>query len=118
MTALDKYARDAHSWRDFAKMNHVAAQRLFPSGNPAIYLVAATLGHHALELYLKAALINDGMTVFNPGELQSLDAGIGLVRETVSRLEKATFAFPCGNGIGYLTADLYDGSSPPLVKLP
>ena len=75
MAALDKYARDARSWRDFAKVNHVAAQHLFASGNPFMYLVAATLGHHALELYLKAALINEGMTAFGRTENRGLYMG-------------------------------------------
>ena len=81
MTQLDKYARDAHSWRDFAKVNHVAAHHLFESGNPVLYLIAATLGHHALELYLKSALINEGMTVYDPGKLQGLDPSVGLKAE-------------------------------------
>lgn len=38
------------------------------------------LGHHALEMYLKAVLICEGMTVFNPVILKSLDPGIMLTR--------------------------------------
>jgi hypothetical protein len=81
MISLDRYAQGARSWRDFAKMNHVSADQLFASGNPFMYLVAATLGHHALEMYLKAALINEGMTVFNPRELKDLDPSVGLKAE-------------------------------------
>jgi hypothetical protein len=37
---LDRYARDARSWRDFAKKDHVAADILFKCGNPFMYLVS------------------------------------------------------------------------------
>jgi HEPN domain-containing protein len=77
-SGLDKYARDARAWRDFAKINYLAAAALFNSGDPFLYFAAATLGHHALEMYLKAALIREGMTAFNPRKIQSLDAALGL----------------------------------------
>jgi hypothetical protein len=77
---LDRYARDARAWRDWAKVNHSASAHLFSSGNPLLYLPAATLGHHALEMCLKSALICEGMTVFNPVILKSLDSGITLTR--------------------------------------
>lgn len=76
----DKYARDARAWRDWAKVNYSASAHLLSSGNPLLYLPAATLGHHALEMYLKSALICEGMTVFNPVILKSLDPGITLTR--------------------------------------
>jgi hypothetical protein len=79
--SLDRYARDAGSWRDFAKVNHVSAHHLFTSGNPFMYLVAATLGHHALEMYLKAALINEGMTVCNPKDVSRLDPALEIKPE-------------------------------------
>jgi hypothetical protein len=75
---LDKYAKDARTWWDFAKMDYRASMTLFGSGNPFLYFAAATLGHHALEMYLKAALINTGMTIFNPAKLKALDPGAGL----------------------------------------
>jgi len=75
---LDKYARDQAAWRDFAKVNHLASTSLFNSRNPFLYLVAATLGHHSLEMYLKAALISEGMTVFDPRRVSSLDPAVGL----------------------------------------
>lgn len=53
---------------------------LFRNGDPLLYIPAATLGHHALEMYLKAALICEGMTVFNPVILRSLAAGSALTR--------------------------------------
>lgn len=54
--------------------------RLFASSNLFVYFTAATLGHHALEMYLKSALICEGMTVFNPVILKSLDPGYALTR--------------------------------------
>jgi hypothetical protein len=77
---LDKYARDARAWHDWAKVNYTASAELFASGNPLLYLPAATLGHHALEMYLKSVLIREGMTVFNPVILPSLDPRLGLTR--------------------------------------
>lgn len=77
---LDKYARDPRAWRDFASINHLASTSLFDSGNPFLYLTAATLGHHSLEMYLKAALICEGMTVFDPHKINSLDPSVGLKR--------------------------------------
>ena len=77
---LDKYARDARAWHDWAKVNYTASAELFASGNPLLYLPAATLGHHALEMYLKSVLICEGMTVFNPVILPSVDPRLGLTR--------------------------------------
>jgi len=34
---------------------------------------AAPVAHHALEMFLKAALINEGYTIFNPNKLSQLD---------------------------------------------
>src|SRR5580704_7319099 len=81
MLNLDKYARVARAWRDWAKINCVASQHLFFSGNPILYFPAATLGHHALEMYLKAALITQGMTVFNPDQIKLLDVAVELKRD-------------------------------------
>ncbi|HTQ96280.1 MAG TPA: hypothetical protein VMH89_05715 [Candidatus Acidoferrum sp.] len=76
--SLDRYARDARSWRDWGKINYTAAKYLFASGNPFLYFPAATLGHHALETYLKALLIFEGMTVFNPEAVHKLDPAMGI----------------------------------------
>jgi hypothetical protein len=75
---LDKYATDARTWRDFATLDYLAAKALFGSRNPFLYLAAATLGHHSLEMYLKAALICEGMTVIHPRKIKSLDPAVGL----------------------------------------
>jgi hypothetical protein len=69
----DKYARDPRAWRDFAKFNLSASMYLFESHDPFKIFAAATLGHHALEMYLKAALICEGFTVFNPRDVKHLD---------------------------------------------
>jgi len=77
---LDKYARNARAWQDCAKINYTASALLFGSSNLFLYFTAATLGHHALEMYLKSALISAGMTVFNPIILKSLDGTVELTR--------------------------------------
>lgn len=74
----DKYAQDAKAWRDFAKVAYAAATHLFQSHNPFLIFAAATLGHHALEMYLKAALICEGCTVFDPMKIKYLDPSIAL----------------------------------------
>src|SRR5207253_5530390 len=76
----DRYAKDARAWRDFAKVNYVASVALFASGNPFLYFPAATLGHHALEMYLKAALISEGITIFDSNRLKLLDPALGLTK--------------------------------------
>lgn len=82
-TQLDKYAKDSHTWYLWAKVHYRASGELFAlaSENPIYCFPAATLGHHALEMYLKAALICEGMAVFNPKKLPSLDAALGLTKK-------------------------------------
>jgi len=77
---LDKYARDARAWQDFARVNYGASLALFATKDPFLYLPAATLAHHALEMYLKAALICEGMTVFDPRKRRSLDRALRLMK--------------------------------------
>jgi hypothetical protein len=60
---LDKYACDVKAWRDWADLYWTATSLLFQSDNIAMYLPAATMAHHTLERYLKAALIATGATV-------------------------------------------------------
>jgi len=78
---LDRYARDAREWRNGAAINYAASKVLFATDDPFMLFPAATLGHHALEMYLKCASIVSGMTVFNPADSDKLDAGIVLKRE-------------------------------------
>jgi len=79
-TQLDKYARDAATWKNLADLNYDAAQTLFLHAieKPGLYFVAVTLGHIALEMLLKTALICNGMTAFNPKNIKSLDPSVGL----------------------------------------
>lgn len=74
----DKYYRDVRTWREFAEINHTAATKLFADLSPFMYFPAAILGHHALEMYLKAALVKLGMAVFNPQLIIKLDPGVTL----------------------------------------
>lgn len=60
---LDKYASDVRAWRDWADLYWTATSLLFQSDNIAMYLPGATMAHHTLERYLKAALIATGATV-------------------------------------------------------
>jgi|SRR5579863_4599975 len=78
---LDKYATDAQAWRDFAEINYAASALLFGSDRPFLWFAAATLGHQALEMFLKAALIREGMTVFNPKNISKANPVMALKSE-------------------------------------
>jgi hypothetical protein len=71
---LDKYARDGRAW-DFAEITYPGSAHVFGSGNPFLVFPPA-LGHHALEMYIKAALIAGGPTIFDPWKLEYLDASV------------------------------------------
>ncbi len=73
---LDKYAQDPQAWKAWADHNYAASTYLFDSHRPILIFAAATLGHHALEMYLKAALISEGCTVFEPKKLQYLKSSV------------------------------------------
>jgi hypothetical protein len=75
---LDTYARDFALWRDWAAIDYKAATTLFETHDPFLLFPAATLGHHALEMYLKSALVVNGATIFDPKKLKSLDPGVTL----------------------------------------
>lgn len=78
---LDKYARDSISWCESAIQDHLAARILFTSGNPVVFFTAATIAHHALEMYLKSALIVAGFTIFDPRKIKDLDASEALTKD-------------------------------------
>jgi hypothetical protein len=78
LLALDKYARDPKAWKAFADHNYAASIYLFESRNPFLIFNAATLGHHCLEMYLKASLICEGCVVFDPKRIGHLDKSIKL----------------------------------------
>lgn len=65
---LDKFACDPDAWYASARFTHTASQTLFNAGNVIVVFAAATLGHHALEMYLKTALICEGMTACKPSD--------------------------------------------------
>jgi hypothetical protein len=79
--AVDKYATNAREWRLSGDIQLRACLYLFDSGDPFLFLPAAVHGHHALEIYLKALLISDGLTVFNPTNIGKLDPSVGLKKE-------------------------------------
>jgi hypothetical protein len=76
---LDNYARDAKTWLIYAQINYDGARELFTHKRGiTLCFPAATLGHHALEAFLKTALIRAGMTVFDPSKLKRLDPAMTL----------------------------------------
>jgi hypothetical protein len=79
---LDKYARDARTWRDVARFNYSGARELFTCDNKIVTCIpGATLAHLSLEMFLKAALIVEGMTVFNPRDLGRLNPSVKLAKQ-------------------------------------
>lgn len=78
---LDKYAKDPRAWRAWADHNYAASSYLFQSHRPILIFAAATLGHHALEMYLKSALICEGFTAFDPSNIKHLDPSVGLQKQ-------------------------------------
>ena len=54
------YSTDADSWLQWADHTYKGARTLFNSGDFLLWFPAAILGHHALEMYLKAALMRKG----------------------------------------------------------
>jgi HEPN domain-containing protein len=54
------YSSDADTWLDWAEATYAGAQTLFLSDNALVWFPAALLGHQALEMFLKAALIREG----------------------------------------------------------
>jgi hypothetical protein len=79
---LDKYARDPRAWRDAARFNYSAALELFTCDNKIVTCISgATLAHLSLEMFLKAALIVQGMTVFDPKLVHKLDPTVKLAKE-------------------------------------
>src|SRR5208283_5443161 len=74
----DKFAQNARAWKDSADTAYRAASCLFETRDLLLIFPAATLAHHALEMYLKAALICGGCTVFDPKDVKDLDPTIPL----------------------------------------
>jgi len=59
----DKYTNDANAWFQNAQNTARAAKTLFDMGDIFLWFPAAILGHHALELFLKTALIRQGCQI-------------------------------------------------------
>ena len=59
----DKHANSADTWCAHGETFGQAAHALFTSGNPFFYFPAALLGHQALEMVLKAALLRQGFKI-------------------------------------------------------
>jgi len=80
---LDKYARDAKTWWIYAQANYDGARVLFTheERNLTLCFPAAMLGHHALEAFLKTALICEGITIFDSLKLGRLDPPTSLQEE-------------------------------------
>jgi hypothetical protein len=74
-------AKDAPQWRDSGYHNYRASRVLFECGDPFLWFPAASLGHHALEMLLKAALIHEGMTMCDPRKVKDLDPALGLTKD-------------------------------------
>src|SRR5579862_2138294 len=60
---LDEYATDHRTWKVSGEMYQQASSLLFTQPDTLMWLPAATLAHHAIERYLKAALIVAGVTI-------------------------------------------------------
>jgi hypothetical protein len=73
----DNYSRDWWLWRNWAAIDYRGCKILFQTGDPFLFFPAATLGHHAPEMYLKSALIVNDMTLFDPQKIKS-HSGISL----------------------------------------
>ena len=57
------YSSDADTWLIWAEATYAGARTLFLSDNAMVWFPAAVLGHQALEMFLKAALIRKGHRV-------------------------------------------------------
>lgn len=60
---VSDYSSDADTWLMWAEATYAGAQTLFISSNAILWFPAAVLGHQALEMFLKAALIRKGHRV-------------------------------------------------------
>jgi hypothetical protein len=78
---LDAFAKDAAEWRESGYHRYRASKLLFEGGDPFLWFSAATLGHHALEMLLKAVLIHAGMTVCDPKKVNRLDPALRLTED-------------------------------------
>jgi HEPN domain-containing protein len=84
------FSAGADTWLQWAEQTYAGAHVLFNNGNPSLWFPAAFLGHQALEMFLKAALIKQGQRVAKG------DAWGRSLVDFTSDLAKAGFNFPPG----------------------
>jgi HEPN domain-containing protein len=83
------FESDVKTWLQYAHSSYSASRSLFDEAlRPGYWFPAALLGHHALELYLKAALLRRGHRI-EPGDVWGHD-----LVELAQELEKEVPDFP------------------------
>jgi HEPN domain-containing protein len=87
---VSDYSADATTWLQWADQTYAGASILFNPDNPFLWFSAACLGHQALEMYIKSALIRRGRRVVK-GDVWGHDL-VGLAGE----LAKSGAVFPYG----------------------
>jgi HEPN domain-containing protein len=99
---VSDYSSDADTWLNWAEATYSGAQTLFLTDNVLVWFPAAILGHQALEMFLKAALIRKGRRIVKKevwghdlrglaGEL--VDHGVSFTSQFMSELQKFTDYF-------------------------
>jgi HEPN domain-containing protein len=87
---MSEFSADAETWLQWAEQSYAGAHLLFHNGNPILWFPAAFLGQQALEMFLKAALINQGRQV-------GKEDGWGHnLMDLATELAKTGFNFPAG----------------------
>jgi HEPN domain-containing protein len=89
-TPVSDFSADAVTWCQWAEQTYAGAHHLFNDGNTFFWFSVATLGHQALETFLKAALIKTGRRI-DKADVWGHDL-VALARE----LEKTGVTFPLG----------------------
>lgn len=84
------FSADAEAWVQWAEQTYRGSHVLFNFGDPFLWFAAAFLGHQALEMFLKAALIRRGRRVAK-GDIWGHNL-LPFVRD----LESAGIEFPMG----------------------
>lgn len=87
---MSDFSTNAETWLQWAEQTYAGAHLLFNNGNPLLGLPAAFLGHQALEMFLKAALIKQDRRVVNE------DVWNHNLVDLASELVKTGFNFPAG----------------------
>jgi hypothetical protein len=102
----DKYLNDPTAWFQNAQNVRSASAELFRSGNPFKWFPAALLGHHALEMFLKAALIRQGHKIEAlPKETYGV-MNWQLLGTSLLPMERANFPLSCLESCNFSTTTL------------